>query len=78
MTQKCECCKKFEVQWTLKDQIDENIEYNVCSNCLDALINRNLSKKQFKNLLTNGHTIKEFLLHDDFYDDDGTALQPRE
>jgi hypothetical protein len=35
-----------------------------------------LTKKQFKNLLKNGHTATEFLLHGDFYDEEGNAQQP--
>jgi hypothetical protein len=35
-----------------------------------------LYKKEFKNMLKNGHSADEFYLHGDFYDDNGTAQQP--
>jgi hypothetical protein len=72
----CESCGKFEVQWKLKDQIGDNKTYNVCTNCLQGLMLYDLSPVEYKNLLKNGHKATEFLLHDDFYDEDGRALQP--
>lgn len=73
---KCECCKKTEHQWVLTDTLDDSVSYFVCSNCLPALVSYNLSKKQFRHLIKAGHSMSEFLLHEDFYDEDGTALQP--
>jgi hypothetical protein len=73
---KCECCKKFPHQWVLTDTLDNSVSYFVCSNCLPALVEYNLSRKQFGNLIKSGHSLDEFLLHEDFYDEDGTALQP--
>ena len=75
----CEACGERHVQWILKDSYkDRNTkDYRVCSTCLILLANTNLSSEQFKNLLSSGHTDAEFLLHGDFYDDDGNALQPR-
>ena len=74
---KCEACKSNEIQWNLVDNYNKQIKYNVCCNCINELINISLSKTQFNNLLNSGHTTKEFLLHDDFYDEDGNALQGR-
>lgn len=71
----CECCAESPHQYTLKDN---DYEYKVCANCLPALVNTALSPTQFFNLIRNGHTTKEHLLHGDFYDDEtGEALQPR-
>lgn len=71
----CECCGKYPHQYTLSDN---DYEYKVCANCLPALVNTALSPTQFFNLIRNGHTTKEHLLHGDFYDDEtGEALQPR-
>jgi hypothetical protein len=73
---KCECCKKVPHQWELIDTLDASVSYFVCSNCLPDLVTYNLKKKQLRNLAKSGHTQSEFLLHEDFYDEDGTALQP--
>lgn len=71
----CECCTKYPHQYTLSDN---DYQYKVCANCLPALVNTALSPTQFFNLIRNGHTTKEHLLHGDFYDDEtGEALQPR-
>lgn len=73
---KCDCCNN-ESQWVLKSVYGDK-DYNVCSNCLSDLTNFHLSKKQFKNILKAGHSTDEFLLHDDFYDENGQMLQPIE
>lgn len=77
----CECCERHEVMWVLKDVYgDKNErakEYKVCANCLSYLTTYSLKPEMFFNLLRNGHTVREFLLHEDFYDDEtGEALQP--
>ena len=55
-----------------------NCRYLLCRNCEVDFVNCALSKEQFFNMLGNGHTTKEFMLHGDFYDEDsGEALQPR-
>ena len=59
----------------LKDK-HAHVSYHICGNCLQELISYSLTPQHFKNLLKNGHSATEFYLHDDFYDDDGTALQP--
>ena len=71
---KCEACEHGDVQWELKHKLSPEI-YKVCSNCLHRLTSFSLSKTQFLNLLKNGHTTDEFLLHDDFYDIEGNKLQ---
>ena len=73
----CESCNKGEVQWILKDAYGKSKNYKICSNCLNNLTSCNLRPHQFKNLLANGHSDTEFLLHGDFYDEDGCALQPK-
>lgn len=73
----CEACDKNKEMWHLQDVYGEGTPpYKVCANCLTPLTAYSLSPKQFKNLLKNGHTVSEFLLHEDFYDDEGKALQP--
>lgn len=76
-TSKCQACEKHEEQWVLEGTYTGDVPYHVCSNCLIPLVNLSLTKKQFKNLLKNGHKDDEYLLHGDFYDEQGNALQPR-
>ena len=73
----CEACCQSPHQYTLKS-INGQVDYHVCANCLSRLTNNTLTPTMFFNLIRNGHTTKEFLLHGDFYDDEtGEALQPR-
>ena len=72
----CEACNEAPAQWLIESLGRDGETYLVCSTCHIALANRNLRKPQFKNLLQNGHKNSEHLLHGDFYDDDGNALQP--
>ena len=78
MKKYCEICETNEVQWVLAGTYEGDIPYNVCANCLHPLVNLCLTNKQFKALLKNGHTDEEYLLHGDFYDGNGNALQPME
>ena len=73
----CEACGERHVQWILKDAYGNAKDYRVCSICLLLLVNTNLSSENFENLLSKGHSDNEFLLHGDFYDDEGNALQPK-
>lgn len=73
---KCESCEEHQSQWTLKSNYNNKVKYNVCSNCLLGLVAHSITKKQFKNLIENGHSKNEFLLHGDFYDNFGNAEQP--
>ena len=66
--EKCQACEKGPVQWHLKSAYGYEPAYDVCSCCLMKLVDNSLSKKQFFGLLKNGHTAKEYLLHEDFYD----------
>jgi hypothetical protein len=73
----CQACKDHENQVVLSDASkNPDKPYKLCQNCLGQLVNLSLTKKQYKNLLKSGHSPREFLIHDDFYDEDGKALQP--
>jgi hypothetical protein len=77
----CESCNKNEEQWVLDGALEyqngKDKPYHVCSNCLMELTTYSLKPEHFKNLIKNGHSTSEFLLHGDFYDDEsGEALQP--
>jgi hypothetical protein len=55
---------------------DHDATYELCSTHMEKLIRRSLAPKEFSVLyLKHGNT---FLLHDDFYEDDGEAVQPVE
>ena len=74
---KCECGCGSEAQVMHVDLYNGHT-YFLCSNCEIPFVMNSLSKKQFKALIKNGHTTKEFALHEDFYDEEtGEALQPR-
>jgi len=55
---KCECNCGNEGNLTLQDS--SNVIYKICHNCIFELINLNLSKEHFFNLLKNGHKDNEF------------------
>jgi hypothetical protein len=74
----CEACDYPEVQWELVDKLGTDKTYKVCSNCLLPLVGHALSKKQFNKLLKSSHKRDEFLLHSDFYSEQGEAMQPTE
>ena len=73
MNKKCECCGN-KTDLVLNDGV---LKYIICHNCISQLINTNLSPTQFRNLIRNGHSYTEFYLHEDFYDEEGNALQPQ-
>lgn len=68
----CDSCKKHEKQWELRDVhatdvSGRNVQYNLCGNCLNFIVNNTLTSEHFANLINAGHSISEFLLHGDFY-----------
>ena len=74
----CEVCNSTMegnpgLLWHLSD---DEVTYILCPNCLSRLVMRALSPLQFHTLIKNGHAPEEFMLHDDFYDEAGNALQP--
>jgi len=81
----CEACNQNMVTIELIDKADlmidrekgKHFNYNLCNNCLLQLVTYSLSKEQYRRLIQNGHTNKEFYLHDDFYDEEGNAIQPK-
>lgn len=54
---------------------DGPTEYHLCMEHIAKLIAHNLAPQEWK-ALVNIYGPDEFLLHDDFYDEEGTALQP--
>jgi hypothetical protein len=77
---RCQSCGTTHEQWSLNDTLrpgkHKDNPYHVCSNCLLYLVTYSLKPKEYKNLIKNGHSTHEFLLHSDFYDEKGKAQQP--
>ncbi|MCB1092719.1 MAG: hypothetical protein KDL87_14380, partial [Verrucomicrobiae bacterium] len=54
---------------------DEDSPYHICEGCHDRLMARALRPIEWYNLAKR-HSWSRYLLHDNFYDEDGTATQP--
>lgn len=70
----CECGCGSQVMYELKDILGK-VNYRICANCQFYLVNNALTPEMYKSLLNNGHDVNEHLLHGDFYDEEGNALQ---
>ena len=70
----CQACKIRPVE-ILEKCDDEHQPYELCKECHTRLLQYSLRPNEWYNLATI-HTFNKFLLHDDFYDDDGVATQP--
>jgi hypothetical protein len=69
---KCELCGHYPSD--ILDSIDTT--YTLCQNHIIYLINLCLNKEDALKLIKI-HGKNAFYLHEDFYDDEGYALQPR-
>jgi len=70
----CEACESMP--HTIVERCDdEDCPYRLCEACHDRLMTRALRPIEWYNLAKR-HTWSQHLLHDDFYDEDGTASQP--
>ena len=70
----CEACELAAVE--VEEPCDDTDEpYRVCAACHQRLLARELRPLEWYNLAKR-HGWSCYLLHDDFYDDDGTAAQP--
>ena len=72
----CEACK-VKVINIEEISDDPNQPYKLCNECHDRLLKRSLRPIEWYNLAVV-HSTNKFLLHDDFYDEDGEACQPDE
>lgn len=72
----CQACKKRPVE-VIEKCDDELQPYELCGECHRRLLAYSLRPIEWYNLASI-HTFNKFLLHDDFYEDDGEATQPEE
>jgi hypothetical protein len=73
---KCEACELMPAT-VVEPCDDEANPYRVCELCHKRLIARALRPIEWYNLAKH-HSWSKFLLHDDFYDEDGNASQPED
>lgn len=72
----CQACERRPS--SIEERCDDpNQPYMVCQECHPRLMNRSLRPLEWFNLAKR-HGWAKFLLHDDFYDDNGEATQPEE
>jgi hypothetical protein len=76
MSKLCEACEGVSAE-TVEPCDDPNEPYHLCMVCHKRLHARALRPSEWFNLAKR-HGWSQFLLHDDFYDEDGTACQPEE
>jgi hypothetical protein len=72
----CEACRSALVETTV-DSDEPQEPFRVCRACAHRLEMFSLRPLEWYNLAAV-HGPSQFLLHDDFYDEDGTACQPEE
>jgi len=72
----CEACETAKAV-TVESCDDPSEPYHLCAECHRRLHARALRPKEWYNLAKR-HGWYQFLLHDDFYDEDGIADQPEE
>lgn len=72
----CQSCIDGPIQYRLQGD-GEGEDYYLCADCLVEIVNHALTPEHFFNLLNHGHVSSEFLLHSDFYDENGMELQSK-
>lgn len=75
-SERCQACREREVE-VLVDDEDSTDPYSVCGACARRLRAKALRPLEWFNLASI-HGSGRYLLHDDFYDDQGEAAQPDE
>jgi hypothetical protein len=76
ITDLCEACKRNEIN-VVETSDDPNQPYKLCNVCHERLLKYSLRPIEWYNLAVV-HSPNKFLLHDDFYEEDGEAYQPEE
>lgn len=70
----CEACKCEEAVQVIEISGDPLQPYRLCAGCAERLLTYSLRPLEWFNLAAI-HTAGEFYLHEDFYDENGVALQ---
>src|SRR6266508_5431218 len=73
---RCEACRMRAVDDVIESD-EPNQPYQLCSACAHRLQTLSLRPREWFHLAAL-HGSRKFLLHDDFYSEDGTALVPKE
>ena len=76
VTYLCEACKSHDIQ-VVATEDNPDQPYKLCRQCHARLLSYSLRPIEWYNLAVI-HSPNTFLLHDDFYDDDGEATQPED
>jgi hypothetical protein len=76
MDSTCQACKEFPVE-VIEETDDPNEPYKLCTGCHHRLMAFSLRPIEWYNL-ASVHSFYKYHLHDDFYDENGTASQPNE
>ncbi|WP_342501106.1 hypothetical protein NSQ11_11140 [Bacillus sp. FSL W7-1582] len=76
VTHLCEACKRNEID-VVKISDEPAQPYRLCNDCHRRLLTYSLRPIEWYHLAII-HSPKKFLLHDDFYEEDGEACQPEE
>lgn len=73
------CCEACEAELSTIVEVcdDKEAPCQLCKGCHDRLLARALRPTEWYNLAKR-HSWRQYLLHDDFYDEDGTASQPED
>ncbi len=74
LTDLCEACQRNEVN-VIETSDEPNQPYKLCNSCHERLLNYSLRPIEWYNLAVV-HSPHKFLLHDDFYEENGEACQP--
>ena len=74
MTKSCDACRYNEFPEILYTLSDDKYTYVLCPNCLTPFVAHGLHSNLWKVLIKKFPD--SFNLNDDFYDDEGNALQP--
>jgi hypothetical protein len=75
MDNTCQACKRNPVE-VIERTDDPNEPYELCNDCHQRLITLSLRPREWYNLVSV-HGFYKHHLHDDFYDENGEAYQPR-
>src|SRR5262245_50375854 len=74
---RCDACRSAAVERVIESKNCPGLPYQLCGKCATRLESYALRPLEWFNLAAK-RTSYEFFLHDDFYEQDGTARQPQQ